>query len=158
MFLTLIKAPILLLICFEHFCQILRGKVRGGVKVCSFLYCYSWSETNWQIFLWQRWIDSRSVENSNMGVYNQGKPCARQGKKNSFLERKRSSEGCSKQSVVFQLLSPCQERSGVFLLPMRLCYQRGAWEHLLLVPQFYLISFSLLIFLFYCTTQNLPNS
>lgn len=70
----------------------------------------------------------------------------RQGKENSFLERKRSSEGCSKQSVVFHLLSPCQERSGVFLLPMGLCYQRGAWEYLLLVPQFYLISFSLLIF------------
>ena len=47
---------------------------------------------------------------------------------------KGSTEGYSKQRVLaFHWLSPCQERRGVFFLPVGLCYGHSAWEFPLLV-------------------------
>ena len=80
-------------------------------------------------------------------VCNHVKPCASlyQGREGESFYKEEKEDGwpvVKKESMTFRGLSPCQERRGVFLLPIVLCYHYRVGELTLLVSQLYLIEVS----------------
>ena len=120
------------------------------VCVCVYVFCccyyYFWPKTNRlpDIFPAKMGLFGISRElQFGVGIHGEH---ARQGKENTFIERN-VGRTVVKESMAFQWLCPCQERRGVFLLPVGLCYcYRVLGAPLSGLPTLFNWGFCLLIF------------
>ena len=120
------------------------------LKRITFSYVYKcWPKTNSKYFSSkdgliqdQQRIASQALHPWWVEVH----PCtspSRQEKKTFYGEGKEGEKaGINKEFVAFHWLSPCQERRGVFLFPVELCYCHTVWELPALVSQLYLTEVS----------------
>ena len=112
----------------------------GSVPVClSNQWNVDLKKIECQIFLHQRWVYSGSAENCNSGSAPVVSPCktlhSRRRRMLLYREKEAGRAAVNKESMASYWLRPCQERRGVFLLPLGLCYLHRVWELLLLVSQ-----------------------
>ena len=108
-----------------------------------------------QIFLQQRWVYFRPLENCKFGVRNYNKACTSpyRIREDKFFYRGEKNIGrviANKNSMAFYQLSTLPGKT--CLLPGGLCYHHKAWELPLLVSQLYLIEVSVMNFL-HCTSS-----
>ena len=94
-------------------------------------YSYLLTQIDYQLFLQQRSAYSGSAENWNSGsapMASHMQVPTQKGKETAFIREKGTLEGYSKQRVYGFLLAESLPGKGVFLLPVRLCYQHRIWE------------------------------
>lgn len=106
----------------------------------------------------ERWISSGSAEDCNpwsATTVTHESPPMRPRKGDASIMGKGSWEGGSKKEpVAFHWPGPCQERRGVFLLPVGLCYITGHESVSFWSPNSILLRFLLIHFLYPLNTRE----